>query len=198
MAKIVDMHSKRPFYLFAERYLEGGWYPLPLPPNKKAPVPKGYTGRHDPPTAEQVKEWLDERPQSANIAIRVPDGLIGIDVDAYPGKVGAATFAGLVERLGAFPPCWVLTSRSDGISGIRFFRTPTGLHWPGQLGTDVQIIQFRHRYAVAYPSAHPDTGQAYRWYPPDAKLNGKDWYPGVPSLQDVMEARLPETRNAKA
>ncbi len=69
-------------------YLERGWVsPLPLEYRTKAPPEDGgYTG-HDAkiPTVDQLGKWIDKYP-NGNIALRLPPGVIGIDVDAYPKK----------------------------------------------------------------------------------------------------------------
>ena len=48
------------------------------------------------------------------------------------------------------------------------FRTILALPNPdGEVTGDVEICQQSHRYAVVWPSIHPDTGTVYRWYTPD-------------------------------
>jgi len=124
------------------------------------------------PDKQKVMKWHKDYQANGNIALRMPDTVIGIDVDAYGEKVGRASFDELLADLGPLPDTWTLTARSDGVSGIRFFRVPGGLHWSGQPIADIQIIQNHHRYAVAYPSVHPDTKKIYLWYPPGTSLNG--------------------------
>jgi P4 family phage/plasmid primase-like protien len=167
-----ELRSRQPWFSFAVLYFQAGWYPLPLPIRKKKSPPSGTTGKYEAPGKELIERWLREYEKRGNIALRVPDNVIGIDVDAYDDKVGRASFAELQADLGPLPPTWTLTARNDGVSGIRFFRVPPGLHWSGEPIPDVQIVQHRHRYAVAYPSIHPDTRAVYRWYPPKAALNG--------------------------
>ena len=167
-----NLRSKRPWESFAPKYFEAGWVPLPLPPRRKSSPPTGSTGKYDMPDKNKVMKWHRDYQANGNIALRMPDTVIGIDVDAYGEKVGRASFEELCEDLGPLPPTWTLTARSDGISGIRFFQVPAGLHWSGQPIADIQIIQNHHRYAVAYPSIHPDTKKIYLWYPPGAGLNG--------------------------
>src|SRR6266566_4877048 len=90
----------------APAYLEAGWQsPLPLPRRRKEPVPSGFTGHAgEVPTCEQLERWRVEFPDG-NLALRLPDGWVGIDVDAYKPE-GAASFDELVEECGAFPPTW--------------------------------------------------------------------------------------------
>ncbi|TFV66092.1 UNVERIFIED_ORG: hypothetical protein E4P37_07940 [Bacillus sp. AZ43] len=147
-------------------YTAAGWPGLlPLPPAAKFPPPSGFTGPYGAwPDAAQLSEWAETR-LDANLALRLQDGIIGIDVDAYGDKPGAATLADHEARLGALPATWTITSRDDGVSGIRLYRVPVGLAWPSWLGpTDggVEIIRTGHRYAVAPHSIHPE-GRPYRW-----------------------------------
>ncbi len=153
-----------PFRAACEAYWVAGWRGLlPLPPRAKAPPPAGWTGRGAPyPSWADVHAWADGPEGEGNIAIRLPDGLIGLDVDDYMDRAGGAHLDELTRRLGVLPPTWVSTARDDR-SGIRLFRVPTGLRWPGQAAPGIEIIQATHRYAVVWPSIHPSTGRAYRW-----------------------------------
>jgi hypothetical protein len=150
----------------ANEYYARGWRaPLPLPMMEKSPPPAGYTGAGGKwPSGADIWAWTEEQP-AGNIALRMPPTIIGLDVDNYAGKEGAATLAKFVERCGALPPTWRSTSREDELSGIYLYRVPEGLFWPGELGAHVEIIQTRHRYAVAPPSVHPE-GPTYRWFDP--------------------------------
>lgn len=98
---------------------------------------------------------------------------------------GARTFADLVERWGPLPQTWTLSARADGLSGIRFFRVPGGKIWPGELGPDIQVIQFRHRYAVAWPSMHPKIRKMYHWYEPGAPIDGTSYSNEIPDISDL-------------
>ena len=93
--------------------------------------------------------------------------MIGIDVDDYGDKHGGKTLAELEIELGLLPETVISTSR-EGVSGIRFFRVPAGLKWPSQAGPDVEIIRHGHRYAMVWPSVHPE-GREYVWA---GKVNG--------------------------
>lgn len=178
-----SIRGVRPWGEFAKKYFDAGWCPLPLPPRKKSSPPTGSTGKYDMPDKKKIVGWHRQKDARGNIAIRVPDGVIGIDVDAYDAKVGAASLRTLEKELGALPPTWTLTSRSDGVSGIRFYQVPPGLHWSGEPIDDVQIVQNHHRYAVVYPSVHPDTRKLYQWYAPGDALSG------VPSI--TVEHEIP-------
>ncbi len=152
----------------ADAYHQRGWHPLPIPRGQKSSPPAGTTGRDGKdPTVDDIAAWaaLDA---NANIALRMPLGVLGIDVDDYDGKGGAATLAALVERFGPLPATWTSTSRGpDQPSRIHFYRVPAGLEVPGTLGPGTEAIQRHHRYAVAAPSTRKDTSGRYRWYRPD-------------------------------
>jgi hypothetical protein len=92
----------------------------------------------------------------------MPETVLGLDVDNYAGKPGAATLTEAVSRLGPLPDTPISTSRDDGASGIRFFRVPAGRCWADVLGPGVELVHHGHRYAVAAPSVHPE-GRPYRW-----------------------------------
>ena len=139
---------------------------------------------------EQVGRWIRSDP-AGNIALRLPDGVIGIDLDLYddpskdhPAAERQAAWRELVTRLGQLPESPRATSRDDGISGICLYRVPAG--WkaagilpaapvcqghplpdgrkaePGDLVSPGEVIQHHHRYMVAPPSLHP-SGRRYRW-----------------------------------
>ena len=159
-----DPSSSGPYASAATTYWEAGWPgPLPLPARHKTPPPEGFTGWDgDWPSYPDVFAWTEDRPLSS-IGLRLPPGVIGIDVDDYADKHGGLTVASCEERWGPLPPTWRSTSRDDGVSGIRLYRVPEGLEWPGVLpGGDVETIHFGHRYAVVWPSIHPE-GRTYRW-----------------------------------
>jgi Bifunctional DNA primase/polymerase, N-terminal len=152
----------------APLYLDAGWTGvLPLPPKKKSPPPTGYTGWNGKdPSSKMIETWCNETvgeyQAASNIAIHMPDGTVGIDVDHYDGKTGGATLAQIENELGKLPDTYISTSRNDGISGIRWFRVEPGLRWPTGPGEDIEFIHKGHRYAVVWPSVHPSGGR-YIW-----------------------------------
>lgn len=163
-------------------YLEAGWRGvLPLPARQKKSPPSGFTGRGAPdPTLERVETWAEDEP-GGNIALRLPDGVLGIDVDVYAG--GDTTMKEWAERYGELPPTVRTTSRDDG-SGILLYRVPTDQEWKSELGAGVQVIQRHHRYAVVWPSIHPDTAGTYRW------MDADDNEVGIPRLDELPELPL--------
>lgn len=151
------------FGAVAHDYLRAGWRGLLwLRPGTKWPPPKGYTGHDgDWPSPADVQTWCDEQPD-ANIALRLDETVLGIDVDAYGDKPGGKTLTQLEEELGPLPPTVVSSSRTDGISGIRLYRIPPSPSWPNQAGDGIELIHHGHRYVVCWPSIHPEGG-IYRW-----------------------------------
>lgn len=157
-----------PYADAAPAYVLGGWSPIPLPAGEKDPPPKGWTG-YDAPMASAavVGKWAANGHGAGNIALRLPEHVLGIDVDLYGGKPGLATITGAITRLGTLPPTWSSTSRTDG-SGIRLYRVPAGRRWADVVGPGVDIIHHGHRYAVVAPSRHPNGG-VYGWLGPDGQ-----------------------------
>lgn len=159
-------------------YVAAGWRgPIPIatswrgqPSDGKFPPPAGFTGKRNRdtwPTLDQMHEWAAQPHAWRNIALRLPDDVIGLDVDAYGDKRGRATMTEALERWGDLPATWTSGNRPDDlVSRISWYRVPAGLAWPGKLpGGDVEIIQHGHRYAVVWPSVHP-SGRPYFWARP--------------------------------
>lgn len=170
-----------PYTQAAVLYWEAGWVgALPLPARRKANPPFGWSGRDGAwPSRADIQAWVDDTHEH-NIALRLPPGVLGIDVDNYGAKAGAATLNTAVTKWGALPPTWRSTSRDDGLSGIYLFRVPEGLAWPGVLGPGIELIQCNYRYAVVWPSIHPE-GRVYRWTTPEGVISAA----GIPHIDDL-------------
>ena len=166
------MTESRPYAHAADIYWRAGWRgPLPLPARAKKHPPKGYTGEGGRyPSYADIHAWAEAKEGAGNIALRMPPGVLGIDVDNYGGKPGGETITLAQAAHGALPPSWRTTSRDDGVSGISFYRIPEGLAWPGEIGPAVELIRVDHRYAVVWPSLHPE-GRTYRWISPDGLVS---------------------------
>lgn len=185
-----------PYVVAARDYFEAGWSPVPLPYKEKSPVPDGYTGALGKYVDEEtLKGWLKPKTRlkagnfnfpPGNIALRLPKGVLGIDVDAYGEKTGAETLAAAEEVWGALPLTWVTTSKDDGVSGIRLFRIPEDLAWPGELpqGKGVELLRWDHRFAIVAPSVHDKTGATYKWFREQELVNPHDG-DGNPDAADV-------------
>ena len=123
------LRPEEPVFASAARlYLEGGLgFPIPLPPRRKAPPPRGYTGAEARDVSVgQINRWSRSRRRTSNIGLRMAPGLIGVDVDAYDGKRGADTLDRLEQLDGPLPASVRSSGRSDGISGVYLFRIPQG------------------------------------------------------------------------
>ena len=176
------------------QYLDHGWSaPLLLPAGKKSPPPSGFTGQHapDPGTAE-LTAWGCS---SGNIGLRLPDDVIGIDVDDYAEKEGGKELHRLERQLGKLPVTWTSTARGGGLqpSRIYFYRVPAGTRLAGGAAPGIDVIQHGHRYAVVWPSVHPD-GMLYRWYRPGGEEASADFpmpnVAGLPALPEKWLAHL--------
>lgn len=166
-----------------------GWGPIPLPTGKKAQPPEGFTGqKHPRPSyADWYTEYSDNPAAWGNLGVRVPDGVVGVDVDAYDGKNGAATW----DLIGHdYPPTVRLSSRFipgkyDSVSGIRFYRLPDSIDqselWGAHDG--IEILRFGHRYAVAPGSLHPE-GTTYQVFDEAARAF-LDLLPPIDTLPEL-------------
>ncbi|WOC12405.1 bifunctional DNA primase/polymerase [Gordonia sp. MP11Mi] len=186
----------------APAYWKSGWRSiLPLPRGRKFPPPSGYTGDGAAvPSYADITAWGEDHP-TGNVALGMPDDVICVDVDDYPGKRGGETLDKAESAWGALPPTVRSTSRDDGVSGILYFRVSPGRRWKSQLdvgGTsDVEIIQRSHRYSVVWPSIHPNGGQ-YRWLDDDGNEVGIPRVEDLPMLPDrwvkeLTAASVPST-----
>ena len=174
-----------PYRHGAPLYLGAGWPGvLPLPEQAKTPPPTGYTGEDGAdPSAEQVDQWRRHRGRG-NIALRLPATVVGIDVDAYGDRTGAADLARLEAEHGALPATWVSTSRPGTVSGIRLYRLPAvelaGRDWR-DVAPGIETIRRDHRYGAVWPSLHPE-GRRYVWLAPDGTVADR-----VPTLDELPE-----------
>ena len=152
----------------ALEYIKAGW-PEVLPIWKggqrdKQPMVGGYHGHHGAwPDETTIRLWA-RRYARANIALRLPVEMIGIDVDHYGDKHGGDTLIELERELGPLPETPVSSAR-DGVSGIRLFWVSSDYAeavWPAQAGKDIDVISWYERYVICAPSVH-QTGRAYLW-----------------------------------
>jgi len=182
-----------------DTYWQAGWRGiLLLGHDSKWPPPAGFTG-HDgvDPSYADVCSWAEQDP-GGNLALRLADDTIGIDVDAYDNKTGAATLTEAEHRWGRLPATYRSTSRDDNISGIRLYRVPAGTQLAGKIAFpdlgcgDIEIVQHHHRYAMAWPSVHP-SGRPYRWI---AEIDGSvvDYVPAPGDLPELPAAWLTALR----
>ena len=185
-----DTTYSGPYARAVHIYRQAGWHgtlPLGSRPGVKFPPPSGWTGHGAPyPSAADVAAW-SETHGNRNIGLRMPPGVIGLDVDDYGDKTGAATLAELEQRYGPLPPTWVSSAR-PAPSGIRFYRIPHEragvINWPGEAGKFIEIIQPGHRYAVVWPSTNPEAaGAEYQWRAPDGYALKDQWQ--IPLISEL-------------
>ncbi|MDV6302673.1 bifunctional DNA primase/polymerase [Rhodococcus cerastii] len=145
---------------YAHQYKAAGWNVVPVPHASKRITVTGFTG-HDGIDASgaDLQAWIDGGHEGDNIGLRMPENVVGIDIDAYHD--GLTTLAALVQDLGPLPATPRTTARADG-SGISFYRVPNSTLLPSGLGKGIDIVRRGHRYALAPPSLHPE-GHPYRW-----------------------------------
>jgi len=177
--------TARPYADAVVSYAQAGWpCILPVPAADKFPPPVGYTGADGKDTDPlDLVRFAGSHP-AHSVALRMPEGVLGIDVDQYVKKGvqkrGADTLAACVERWGPLPYTWTSTARGDGPSRIHFYRVPPQRYatkLTGPASGDVEVIQRHHRYAVVWPSPHAAdeslNGAVYRWYGPDGVLSDR-------------------------
>lgn len=183
----------------AQAYWRAGWTnALPVHDGSYRPgkshVPRGYTGYNGRNVSwPDLSAWTEGEEGRWNLAVRLT-AMVGIDVDAHDGERGDETLRKAEAELGPLPPTYCSTSRGKGPSRIMFFRVPLDREpllarrekvLVDTYGPNVEILHKGHRFAVAWPSVHPDTGQTYQWYGPDGEVCH------VPKRSDIPE--LPET-----
>lgn len=203
---MTEVQHLNPYRETAIAYRKKHWAgTLPIPYGEKHPPPTGFTGHAAAyPASEQIQKWCEDG-KRYNICLRLAGvdeqcEVIGIDVDHYisgeKDKKGGDQIAALEEQLGKLPPTWISTARHDGISGIRYYRVPRGLGFRGKVDKDIECIQKGHRFAVVYPSKHPN-GQIYRWYWSEKYLNSEGGDSGKSGGGEIPDARelplLPES-----
>lgn len=168
----------RPYADAAWKYRQQGWQgviPIGTAPRRKSPPVKGYTGWTGiDPSGADIQTWIDGREGARNIGLHLPHGIVVPDVDDYNG--GGATLARLAKEVGhPLPPTWTSTARGQqSASRHHFYRAdlPAGRVWKDHPGGDkggIDALHVGHRYAVVWPSIHPN-GDTYEWYDPDGEL----------------------------
>ena len=182
-----------PYAEAAKAYFAGGWAnPIPVR-EKRFPVP-GFTGYNGQTVSwPDLTAWLDGPEAGHNVALRMA-GTVAIDIDAHDGEVGNVTIQRAQARLGDLPPTWSSTARGQGNSRIMIYKLPVGCadlngelsnaekHVVREFGPNVEILHRGHRYAIVWPSVHPETREVYRWYLPNGELSAE-----TPKVRDLAE-----------
>ena len=145
---------------FAEHALQlaaHGYPVFPLQPRSKEPFP-GTRGFMDATTDEAIVRRFWELAPASNIGLRPPPGVLVVDID--PRNQGHETLQALETQHGPLPP--TLTAVTGGGGLHAYFRVPTELAWPKELGEGIDLKGHRS-YVLAPPSIHDLTGRAYTW-----------------------------------
>jgi hypothetical protein len=147
-----------------------------------------------------MEQWLTTVRENDPIALSVPLGVIGLDIDTYitgesdddTDKRGGTELTRLENELGILPPTWMSTRRGPQMSfgetrtGIYLFQLPA---WAVQADGEelvkflsapapgIETIQYHERIAVCYPTVLDD--MPYRWYGPTDRL---DMYENDPNV----------------
>jgi putative DNA primase/helicase len=178
--------TRTPYADAAPAYRAAGWAGvLPADLNgRPGHVPAGFSGGHDAdPDDAQVAAWVTSHGDH-NVALRLPDDVLGLDVDVYGAKRGDETvdYLAYQEGLGELPATWTSTARGpDQRSRIHLYRVPPGGSWRSDLGRGscVEVIRRGHRWVRCWPSAnHRLLGRdgvdaTYRWYRPDGTVSDR-------------------------
>ena len=186
---VPNINSSRPFHRMADAWLEAGHLPVPLTPGDKTLIEgtSGLTGKKNPypedraALVDSYRNDTRKAPSNANIALWLGPNVIGIDIDDYTKDEktykGWGEYLALAEKYGKLPPTWVTTARTDGRSGIRYYRIPdeyvdwakrnSTLAWPGKAASNIDVIHRGYRYAAVHPSIHPGTKSPYESYDPE-------------------------------
>ena len=75
------------------------------------------------------------------LAERLPQGVLGIDADAYDGKNGEQTVRGWDAQFGTSPTTYRVTARRDGVSGIRLYQVPVGFYPKETTNSGVEFLR---------------------------------------------------------
>lgn len=201
MAVSRDTTDTAPYATAARLYRSAGWagvLPIGNGPNEKWPPPRAFTGHGNPdPSSADIEAYIETH-GTHNIGLRVPVGVLGLDVDAYEKagkrKLGDVALASLVEQYGPLPATWISGAR-PAPSGIYWFRVPTHIdgreiNWPGEAAKGIELIQHGHRYAIVWPSTNPEADDApYGW-----RYNGEQLdHPELSVPRPESLAELPES-----
>ena len=170
-------------------YREKGYgLPLPIPVNKKAPLPKHTFGNRPRFNDTEALATWNGFGEGANLGLRLADNVLAIDVDhGYNGKTGATRLADLEEQLGDLPPTISSTRRgADSQSRQFFYRVAPGAKWVGDAGKGVDIISRMYRFSTVAPSVVD--GMEYQWYGVDRAPMAVEDLPRVDEIPELPEA----------
>lgn len=102
----------------------------------------------------------------------------------------------MISNLPSLKPSLVLCRRQcpqrrgggKSKSRIYFYRVEQDVPRRGKAAPDIEVVHKFHRYALVFPSIHPDTREEYHWYGFDGEFRSKDGPPPVSELPLLPEA----------
>ena len=136
-------------------------------PDQRPRAPR-YTQCHDGPRRAPPSGSRGRSPGKRNIAIRVGERHVAIDVDiagedadeeTRKRKCGDKTLAALIAKHGPLPD--TAMAHTGGGGEHYLFTKPEGAKFPGQLGAAIDI-KTDNGYIVVEPSVHK-SGGTYQW-----------------------------------
>lgn len=165
-----DVPPLGPYATGAPVYLAAGWSPIPIGVGRRNQPPSGVTGAKGRMVEPgDVAAWMTGR-GGDNLGIRLPQNVVGIDVDCHDGKLGGEQILVLEATYGPLPNTWHSTSRTDG-SKIMFYRCPPHIAITlKDLAPDIELIRHWYRYAAVWPSVNEKSQAVYRWFQPDGAV----------------------------
>lgn len=171
------MRHQLPYAISAHAYLTAGFSPLPA--KGKLLLVTGVSGIDGRmATAHDVSRWADEY-ADADVVLRLPTDVIGLDVDAYKDNLEA--LAKLERRHGKLPETWNADSRG-GDGGKLLYRVPLrDSKWKSDIG-GITTIQHTHRYVLVAPSYNEKSESVVKWY---HGLGGPEIVDEIPDVADL-------------
>lgn len=154
--------------------IANGWDLFYIPKGQKFPPPKGFTGAKSNPSSEELEAQANKvkSRDDSNIGIRIPEGVVGVDIDDESTSSGRLIQASTGNSF--------RVTSTDGIRRYTaFYRLPEGVTVDSLKNVDgVDLITRFHRYSVL--GIHP-SGRDYRLL--DPKGNEIDSLPPLNELE---------------
>ena len=157
-AQPINIHELRTPLAYAKKYLQLGWWVIPLTPGTKEPlsrlVPNGVHGASN--DLATIEKWWKAEPNAGIGVANLKSGLVCVDVD--PRNGGYDTMERLESQHGKLLSD--VTQLTGGGGEHRIFMAQLVQNLPGKLGAGVDLKA--DGYFCAEPSIHPN-GTAYGW-----------------------------------
>jgi len=139
-------------------YADRGWHVFPVKARGKTPITKN--GQDDATTDRELIRNTWEQHPAANIGIHCePSRLYVVDIDTGSGKVGAQSWASLLDQHGQHPATFTVRTASGGTH--YYFTVSAGLAASGRLrNTASKVGEHIDTRWNGYVVAPPSTGAA--------------------------------------